>query len=263
MPTDNFIHTDSYYTDKNHPRDFGDKAALGTSAFFNAKFLTQLMMNRKVALAGKFDRYKWATESMNIFQLIENCGGKFHIEGLNNINKTDDPVVFISNHMGTMETMIFPGILASRRPVTFVVKESLVSHWLFGPVMRVRNPITVARHDPVADFKKVMTDGVEHLENGKSVVVFPQSKRVVDFDPGQFNKLGIKLAKKAKAHVVPIAIKTDFWKNGTVVKDLGGINRKLPIYIQFGEPFKIEGAGKTEHEQVIDFISDHLKKWNN
>jgi len=71
---------------------------------------------------------------MNIFKLIENCGGKFHMEGLNNINKTEEAVVFISNHMGTMETMIFPGILASRRPVTFVVKKSLVSHPIFGPV---------------------------------------------------------------------------------------------------------------------------------
>jgi len=262
MSSDNFIHTDSYYTPENHPRALGDKLALGTSGYFNAKFVAQLMVNRRVALAGKFDRNKWATESMNIFKLIENCGGRFHMEGLDNINKTDEPVVFISNHMGTMETMIFPGILASRRPVTFVVKKSLVSHPIFGPVVRVRNPITVDRQDPIADFKKVMTDGVENLEKGKSVVVFPQSKRIVKFVPGEFNKLGIKLAKKANVHVVPVAIKTDFWKNGTVIKDLGGVNRRLPIYIQFGDPFKVEGAGKKEHEQVIDFISSHLKKWS-
>jgi len=70
MPTDNFIHTDSYYTPEDHHRAFGDKVALGTSAYFNAKFVTQLMINRKVALAGKFDRNKWATESMNIFKLV-------------------------------------------------------------------------------------------------------------------------------------------------------------------------------------------------
>jgi len=260
MPTDNYIHTDSYYTPEDHPRAFGDKLALGTSAYFNAKFVAQLMVNRKVALAGKFDRTTWATESMNIFKLIENCGGRFHMEGLDNISKTEEPVVFISNHMGTMETMIFPGILASRRPVTFVVKKSLVSHPIFGPVVRVRHPITVERQDPIADFKKVMADGVENLEKGKSVVVFPQSKRVVDFIPSEFNKLGIKLAKNANVHVVPVALKTDFWKNGTVIKDLGGINRKLPIYIHFGEPFKIEGAGKKEHEQVIEFIQTHLNK---
>ena len=261
MPSDNFIHTDIYQTDENHPRAFWDKMALGTSAYFNARFVLQLMLNRKVALAGKFDRMKWATESMNIFHSIEDCGGRFYIEGLDNINKTEEPVVFISNHMGTMETMIFPGILASRRPVTFVIKKSLVSHPIFGPVVRVRDPITVERKDPVADFKKVMTDGVAHLEKGKSVVVFPQSKRVVKFDPSQFNKLGIKLAKAGKVHVVPIAIKTDFWKNGTVVKDLGGINRKLPIRMQFGEPFMVEGAGKKEHEKVIEFIQDHLNQW--
>ncbi len=262
MPTDNFIHTDQYSTPEDHPRMLGDKLSLGSSLYFNVKFISQLLMNRRIALKGKFDRLTWASQSMNIFKIVENCGGKFHIEGLENINKSEDPVVFVSNHMGTLETMVFPGLLASRRKMTFVVKSSLVTHWLFGPVMRARNPITVDRKDPVTDFKKVMTDGVEQLGNGTSVVIFPQSKRVVEFDPSQFNKLGIKLAKKANAHVVPVAIKTDFWKNGSVIKDIGPIDRTLPIWIKFGEPFKIEGAGKKEHEQVIAFIQDHLNDWS-
>jgi len=260
MPN-NYITSNSYHTDNNFPRALLDKMSLGTSAYFAVRFVSQLVGNRRLAMANNFDTQMWASRSMDIFKLTEACGGRYHIEGLDNINKTNEPVVLIGNHMGMLETMIFPGLIASRREVTFVVKDSLVSHPLFGPVMRARNPITVERKDPMADFKKVMNDGVKNLNENISVVVFPQSQRKVEFIPAEFNSLGIKLAKKAKVPVVPVAIKTDFWKNGKMFKDIGWIDRKLPIYIKFGEPFLIDGPGKTEHQNVIDFITENLDKW--
>ena len=60
------------------------------------------------------------------------------------------------------------------------------------------------------------------------MVIFPQSQRTLEFDPEHFNKLGIKLAKKAEAHIVPVALKTDFWKNGRLFKDIGALDRQLP-----------------------------------
>ena len=82
---------------------------------------------------------------------------------MENITKPEEPVLFISNHMSTLETMIFPCIIAPTREVTFVVKESLVKHPLFGDVMRSRNPIVVGRTDPRKDFEAVMNGGMELL----------------------------------------------------------------------------------------------------
>jgi 1-acyl-sn-glycerol-3-phosphate acyltransferase len=252
---------DCYNTHPEQKRAFFDKVSMGSSIYFNIKFVSKLFSNRQIAKAGKYNTRNWAIGSLSIFNLIEQCGGHFHIEGMNNIDKVKDPVVFISNHMSIMESMIFPGLIAPRREVTFVVKDSLIKHPLFGPVMRARNPIAVERFDPIADFKKVMKDGIENLEKNISVVIFPQSKRTENFDPQKFNKLGIKLAKKANVHIVPIAIKTDFWKNGKLLKDIGKIDRKIPIHIKFGEPFMVEGQGNSEHQKVIDFIEDNLAIW--
>jgi 1-acyl-sn-glycerol-3-phosphate acyltransferase len=163
--------------------------------------------------------------------------------------------------MSMLESMVFPGIIASRREVTFVVKSSLTRHKLFGATMRARKPIAVDRKDPISDFKAVMAQGTENLEKGTSVVIFPQSQRMVDFDEKMFNTLGIKLAKKAKVKVVPVAIKTDFWTNGKIFKDISKLDRSKKIHIKFGEPFMIEGPGKKEHQQVIDFIKGNLEKW--
>jgi len=119
----------------------------------------------------------------------------------------------------------------------------------------------VGRTDPRKDFEAVMNGGMDRLSKGISVIIFPQSTRSLDFKPEEFNSLGVKLAKKAGVKVVPVAIKTDFWGNGTLVKELGPIDRHKPIHIKFGEPFTIIGNGKEEHQKIIDFIKSSLQEW--
>jgi 1-acyl-sn-glycerol-3-phosphate acyltransferase len=106
-----------------------------------------------------------------------------------------------------------------------------------------------------------MSKGKDLLAKGISVVIFPQSTRTVEFVPEEFNSLGIKLARAAGVHVLPVAVKTDFWGNGKYLKDAGPINRSKPIHMVFGEPFLVRGSGKDEHRGVIDFIVDHLRRW--
>ncbi|HKK40921.1 MAG TPA: lysophospholipid acyltransferase family protein, partial [Bacteroidales bacterium] len=200
--------------------------------------------------------------SYEIFRFIEKSGGKFHISGMENITKSPEPVLFISNHMSTLETMIFPSIIAPLRKVTFVVKESLVKHPLFGDVMRSRDPIVVGRTDPRKDLEAVMTEGMKLLGDGISIIIFPQSTRSLEFKSEEFNSLGVKLAKKAGVNVVPVAIKTDFWGNGKVIKELGPLDSSKHIFMKFGEPFTIEGKGKEENQRIIDFIQSSLAQWS-
>jgi 1-acyl-sn-glycerol-3-phosphate acyltransferase len=165
--------------------------------------------------------------------------------------------------MSTLETMILPGIISPLRKVTFVVKDSLVRHPLFGDVMRSRDPIVVGRTDPRKDFEAVMNGGMELLSKGISIIIFPQSTRSIEFRPEDFNSLGVKLAKKAGVKVVPVALKTDFWGNGKFIKELGPIDRHKPIHIKFGEPFPITGSGKEENQKIIAFIQSSLEEWGN
>jgi 1-acyl-sn-glycerol-3-phosphate acyltransferase len=164
--------------------------------------------------------------------------------------------------MSTLETMILPGIIAPLRRVTFVVKESLVRHPLFGDVMRSRDPIVVGRTDPRKDLEAVMEGGMELLKKGVSVIIFPQSTRSPEFKPEEFNTLGVKLAKKAGVNIVPFALKTDYWGKGKIIKELGPIDRHKPIFIKFGEPFLVTGSGKEENQKIIDFIQSSLREWS-
>jgi 1-acyl-sn-glycerol-3-phosphate acyltransferase len=220
-----------------------------------------VLRTRREALNNAYHKREWANSSIEVFRLIEKTGGRFHITGMENIAKSSEPVVFISNHISTLETMIFPGLIAPHRDVTFVVKDSLVRHPLFGPVMRSREPIIVGRAEPRKDFEIVMTQGLDLLSRGISIVVFPQSTRSDIFKPEEFNSIGVKLAKKAGVNIVPVAIKTDFWGNGKIIKEIGPLNHLKPIMIEFGEPFPVTGTGKDENQKIIDFIIRHLKEW--
>ena len=262
MASKGFFSSDTYSTDKNTRRYFADRAMLGSRWFFIIKFLALVFKSRSIALAGKFDTKEWANTSIDILKLIERCGGRFDINGLSNIKNCQGPAVFIGNHMSILETMVFPGIIASAKEVTFVVKDSLVKNSVFGPVMRARDPIVVNRKDTREDFKTVMIEGQEFLQKGVSVVIFPQSTRRVEFVSKEFNSLGVKLARAANVQVIPFALKTDFWENGKYVRDLGPIKRRRPIHITFGQPFSIKGNGKEENRRIIDFITSHLKEWN-
>ena len=222
-----------------------------------------MFKTRRLAVKGQLDRQAWAISSHSVMKLIENSGGRFHIEGLDNIRKAEGPVVFVSNHMSTLETMVFPCIIASEMEVTFVVKDSLINFPVFGPVMRARNPIVVSRTNSREDLALVMNQGKKLLEKGTSIIIFPQKTRRIEFIPNEFNSLGTKLAGRAGVQVIPIAIKTDFWGNGKFIKELGPIYPEKTIYMTFEKPMHIQGTGKEEHQKIVDFISSKLKGWSN
>jgi 1-acyl-sn-glycerol-3-phosphate acyltransferase len=255
-----YFYGDFYETQTNSRKTI-DKLFLNTRWYFIKKFIESMVTSRALALKNVYDNKAWGKASYEFLKFTEGSGGLFQLSGLDNIRKIKEPVVYVSNHMSTLETFVFPCILLMGGDISFVVKESLTTNFLFGPVMRATNPIVVKRENPREDLKTVMEKGKELLNNGTSVVIFPQSTRSAVFNPGEFNTLGVKLAKSAGVKVLPIAIKTDFWANGKLIKDLGTIHRELKIYMSFGEPISIQKNGKEEHQQIMEFITTHLKSW--
>lgn len=249
------------YETAGNKRMLADRVFLNSRWYFVYNYGKEVLKGRKLALKGAYTDEAWATSSFNILKAIEKSGGKVFIDGLENIEKVDGPAVFVSNHMSTLETFVFPCIIAPVKKVTLVVKESLVKQSLFGPIMRSRNPIVVSRKNPRQDLVNVLSQGKELLNNGTSIILFPEGTRQKEFDPEKFNSLGIKLAKEAGVPVIPVAIKTDFWENGKLVKDVGPVKRKEPICFSFGEPLYVNGNGKAEHKQVLDFITGKINEF--
>ncbi|MGD0341000.1 MAG: lysophospholipid acyltransferase family protein [Bacteroidales bacterium] len=256
-----YFNSDKYDTPEKERLTFSDRLCRNNRFYFTLKYAVIVFKTRNQARSGIYDNKAWEDSSYYIFRFIEKTGGIFHISGMNNIIRDNAPVIFIANHMSTLETMILPCIISPLRQVTFVVKESLVKHPLFRDVMSSRDPIVVGRTDARKDFEAVMNGGMELLSRGISIVIFPQSTRSLVFRPVDFNSLGVKLAKKAGVKIVPVALKTDFWSNGKIIKELGPIDIRKQIYFKFGEPFAVTGTGKDDNQRIIKFIQSSLADW--
>ena len=215
-----------------------------------------------LAPKGKCDDAAWVKASSNVARLLEAAGCQFHVEGMENINAVDGPCIFVGNHMSTLETFVLPSIIRPHRPVTFVVKRSLTTMALFGPVMRSRNPVVVDRKNAREDLQTVLEEGCKRLEDGISVVVFPQSTRAVRFNPAKFNSIGVKLAKRSGRPIVPLALQTHGWSQGKYLKDFGPINPKVPVRFLFGKPITVQDQGKAEQAQITEFIMNTLERWD-
>jgi 1-acyl-sn-glycerol-3-phosphate acyltransferase len=213
------------------------------------------------AKRGRYDNAEWQQSSLTALRALESAGVKFDISGLEHVAALEGPCVFIGNHMSTLETFILPVILLPFKKITFVVKQSLMDYPVFGHVMRSRDPIAVGRTNPREDLKAVLEGGASRLGKGISLVIFPQTTRVPEFAPKEFNTIGIKLAKRADAPVIPFALKSDAWGNGRLVKDFGRINPSRMVHFAFGAPLRVTQQGAAEHREIIEFITSNLRAW--
>lgn len=234
---------------------------LPSATFYSRLAIGPMRWLCRLAAQGRSDDAAWVHGSDWAADIFEDLGGVIDIRGLENVASLSGPCVFIANHMSTLETFLLPGIIRPMRPVTFVVKRSLVEMPFFGPVMRSRDPIAVDRKNPREDLKEVLEGGRERLANGISIVVFPQSSRSPHFDRSHFNTIGVKLAAAANVPALPLALKTDAWGMGNKIRELGPIRPDLPVRFNFGEPLRMSGKGKNEHVRICDFIESSLNEW--
>lgn len=257
--TTKFLCGDTYSSPTLHVGSFA--RLLPSASFYSRLFFGPLYWICRRAMKGLCDDNVWVYGSTMVSELLEQTGCHIKVEGMNHIETPQEGCVFVANHMSTLETFMLPSFIRPRRRVTYVIKESLVNVPMFGALMRSRDPIIVGRSNPRKDLATVIDGGVQRLSQGISIIIFPQSTRSKIFDPGHFNTIGIKLAKHANVPIIPIALKTDAWGQGSIVKDFGQINPKLPIRYRFGAPISVNGPGKEEHREICNFIATTLAEW--
>ncbi len=231
------------------------------SISFYTRFLSIVYTSSMKAKRGEYDDAGWVSSSMGILKALEKTGLQVSVSGVEHLQNLGSSCVIVGNHVSMMETVVLPALVVPEIPMTFIIKESLLHYPVFKHLMRSRNPIALGRTNPREDLKKVFSEGTNRLKQGVSVAVFPQTTRGTNFDPKQFNSIGVKLALKAGVPVVPLALKTDAWTNGKFIKDMGRIHPEVTTHFAFGAPITVTEKGKEAHQQVVDFISTKVGSW--
>lgn len=258
----NNIFKDANYDTKDGKRTFFNRLILGNRFDFYIRNFIVFAKTGACARQGKLDAEKQVYYSTQNIHITEKCGGKIHLRGLDNLRELENKsVVLVSNHMSLLETALLHSFLRPHVDFSFVVKASLIKIPYFGDILTSMNAIPVTRRNPREDFKNVLSAGTKILQEGRSLVIFPQATRSVEFKPEEFNTIGVKLAKAANVPIVPMALKTNFVKTGKIVRDLGPVKQKEEIFFDFGKPINVDGNGKEAHLQVIEFIQNRLSAW--
>lgn len=230
----------------------------------NVKFyfnLVSIILSAYIKLV--LHKYSWqdyVTDSGKILNLVKKIGTKVLILSEENLKCVSAPVVFVSNHMSSLETFIFGYILGRYHKISFVVKKSLLYYPFFGHILNFLKPIVVSRKNAISDFKIVIKKFKNLIEEKTSIVIFPQATRSLNIDEKQFSSLGVKLAKIYNIPIIPICIKTDFLSLGKVVRDIGKVNPEKDVYIKIFPPIYPQQITKNTNSQIVNNLKSFLAK---
>ena len=114
----------------------------------------------------------------------------------------DHPVVVMAKHQSTWETMFLQYYLA---PISTILKKELMRIPFFGWGLAALKPIAIDRSNPIQALKDVKSKGIGRLQEGISVLVFPEGTRMPLGKVGNYARSGADIACSANVPVVPVA----------------------------------------------------------
>ncbi|SDK47375.1 lysophospholipid acyltransferase family protein [Billgrantia gudaonensis] len=132
------------------------------------------------------------------FRLV--CGVRYEFHGRERL--PDGPCVILANHQCEWETVYLQLL---KPPVCTVLKKELLNIPIFGWGLRLLHPIALDRSRPSRAMKQVLIQGKQRLEEGLSVLIFPEGTRVAPGSRKRYNKSGAVIACRAGVPVVPVA----------------------------------------------------------
>lgn len=132
-------------------------------------------------------------------KMLKLLGVKMDIQGC---TIYDEPVVYIGNHRSNFDSLIMIAIM--EKPLIFIGKSEIKKFPFIGKWFRDIGCLFLERDD-IKKSIEVINQGIQRIENGYSVVIFPEGRRtnedgVEEFKPGSF-----KMAFKANARIVPVS----------------------------------------------------------
>ena len=187
------------------------------------------------------------------FKRIARISGiEIKAEGLNNIPA--EPCLYVGNHCSYFDIVTTGSIIPGG--VGFVAKDNLrkipgLSDW-----MNLIHCLFLNRTD-IKEGLKTILQGVEYIKDGYSMFIFPEGTRHPEGEPGEFKGGSLKMAQRAKAPIVPVAISgsRDIFENNSGLKVKSGVVR-----ISFGTPFRFTDLSKEEKKFAAEYTRDIIVK---
>ncbi|MDE7283687.1 MAG: 1-acyl-sn-glycerol-3-phosphate acyltransferase [Lachnospiraceae bacterium] len=174
-----------------------------------------------------------------VFKVILFLSGvKTTVIGMENVPK-DEAVLYIGNHNSYFDTLT----LYSRTPglTGFISKKEIGCVPILCTWMKNLYCLFLDRDNIKEGFKTIL-EGIEHVKNGISIVIFPEGSRSEDGEIGEFKEGSLRIAKKAGCKIIPVA------QNNTraVFEAQFPFIKAAHTVLEFGTPIDVETLDKDE-----------------
>ncbi len=207
--------------------------------FLSAPFLSFEQRYRVVNL--------WSAVIMWLLRHLN--GVLIEVEGREHIPR-DHAVVVMSNHQSPWETFYLQLLVS---PQATILKRELLWIPFFGWGLALLKPIAIDRSAGTQALKAVVSQGAQRLNDGISVMIFPEGTRQPPGTIGRFNAGGAMLATRAGAQVLPVVHNSgDCWPGRSWMRYPGTIRMVI------GAPIPSQGkSAKALTAEVAQWITEH------
>ena len=182
-------------------------------------------------------------------------GMDVEIHGEENI--PNEAVVFMGNHTSILDVAVLLAKL--KRNVGFIAKKEMKKVPVFSFWIEKNKSLFLDRED-AREGIKVINKGVEQIKEGISMVIFPEGTRGNGDEVAEFKKGSMKLATKAKAPIVPMAISGTyacFEKNRRFTPGKVIISYGKPIYTEEISREELKDLNVKVREEVLELLKTH------
>lgn len=176
----------------------------------------------------------WARFNLRWIELT--CGVHYRVIGRENL--PDHPVVVLSKHQSTWETLVFQELFP---PLVWVMKRELLWLPFFGWGLAMGRPIAIDRGAGRRAMEQMLSQGKQRLDDGLWVVIFPEGTRMRPGERGRYRPGGALLAVHAGVPVLPVAHNAgELWGKKQFLKHAGTIT------VAIGEPIPTAGRDASD-----------------
>jgi len=196
-----------------------------------------------IPMRRRFDLVRWyGARMLDGLRLI--CHLRFEVSGLENLPA--EPHIAYWKHSSAWET--FAQFLIGPAKV-IVLKRELMYIPFFGWGLALLRSIPVDRGAGAAAVNQVVQRGTQRLQEGLSVLIFPEGTRVAAGETRRYGVSGALLASRSGYPIVPIAHDAGYyWARRGLLKKPGTIR------VVIGPP--LATAGREPRE-----INDEAQRW--
>ena len=174
-------------------------------------------------------------------------GTRLHVTGLENIKKKEN-YVFVANHSSYAD---IPIILAGiPHDIRLILRKSLTQIPIWGWVLLV-SPMIIIDRANAARAKKTLSNAVDKIKAGASVLLFPEGTRSADGKPHEFKRGAFHIASESEAYVIPVAVIGAF--------EMLPRTSKLPkwgshVTLKIGRPLQVNATISSERDREMDLM---------